>query len=96
MLLVFMTTHPFKFHGGVCSVRLSQGGCNSSYTQRAFRRPQKKYDVEPQKRDLSSVFTTVGDQKSLWHLQFFNAVMLESHRLIEEERSSRMTSALCS
>ena len=22
-----MTTHPFKFHGGVCSVRLSQGGC---------------------------------------------------------------------
>ena len=26
-LLVFMTTHPFKFRDGVCSVRLSQGGC---------------------------------------------------------------------
>ena len=63
----------------------------SSYTQRAFRRLQKKYCVEPQQGDLSNVFTTVGDAVTLWHLQFFNAVTLESHRLLEEERLSRMT-----
>ena len=61
----------------------------SSYTQRAFRRLRKKYGVELQQGDLSNVFTTVGDADTLWHLQFFNAVTLKSHRLIEEERSSR-------
>ena len=64
----------------------------SSYTQRAFRRLRR---VRKQ-GDLSSVFTTVGDAGTLWHLQFFKAATLESHPLIEEERSSRMTSALCS
>ena len=38
----------------------------------------KKYGVEPQQGDLSSVFTTVVDADTLWHLQFFNAVTIES------------------
>ena len=39
------------------------------------------------RRDLSSVFTTVGDADTPLHPQFFRAVTFESQSLTEEKRS---------
>ena len=58
-----------------------------SYSQRAFRRLQKKYGVELHQDNLSSVFMTVGVAGTLWHPQFFSAITVESKHFTVEESS---------
>ena len=56
-------------------------GCAASITQWAFRQFRMKQGVELHQRDLSSVFTTVGDVDTPWHPHFFSPVTFENDRL---------------
>ena len=47
---------------------------NSSDTQSPFRQLWQKYGVKRRWHDLSSVFMTVGNADTPWHLQFFSPV----------------------
>ena len=81
--LVATTGHLFEVMMATCCHLDIAGRVadTSSYTQRAFRRLQKKYGVELHQDDLGIVSMTIRSADKLWHPHFSGAITFVSQRL---------------